>query len=126
MFSDYLNTLGELDGFIESQQCDYTLIAGDFNVDFDRGGRLASLLSDFVSEQNFVVCDLSYRESVNFNYERDDGLVHSWIDHVVCSQSLSSFVTDIHTITCGTNLSDHFPLSYLLMYSNKCYAIYYF
>jgi hypothetical protein len=42
MFSDYC-TLGELDGFIESQQCDYTLIAGDFNVDFDRGGRLASL-----------------------------------------------------------------------------------
>ena len=39
MFSDYC-TLGELDGFIESQQCDYTLIAGDINVDFDRGGRL--------------------------------------------------------------------------------------
>ena len=36
--TDDLNTLGELDGFIESQQCDYTLIAGDFNVDFDRGG----------------------------------------------------------------------------------------
>ena len=40
-FSEYLNTLGELEGFIESQQCDYTLIAGDFNVDFVRGGPLA-------------------------------------------------------------------------------------
>ena len=58
-FSDYLNTLGELEGFIESQHCDSTLVAGDFNVDFDRGGPLASLLEDLASEQNFVVCDLS-------------------------------------------------------------------
>ena len=58
-FSDYLNTLGELEGFIESQHCDSTLVAGDFNVDFDHGGPLASLLEDFASDQNFVVCDLS-------------------------------------------------------------------
>jgi hypothetical protein len=32
----------------------------------------------------------------------------------VFTQSLSSFVTDIHSITCGTNLSDHLPLSFLL------------
>ena len=50
-FSDYLNTLRELEGFIESQHCDFTLVAGDFNVDFDRGGPLASLLEDFASEQ---------------------------------------------------------------------------
>ena len=81
-FSDYLNTLGELEGFIESQHCDSTLVAGDFNVDFDRGGPLASLLVDLASEQNSVVCDLSYCESVKFTYERNDGLVHSWIDHV--------------------------------------------
>ena len=113
-FSEYLNTLGELEGFIESQQCDYTLIGGDFNVDFVRGGPLASLLVDFITDQNFVVCDLSYQESVNFTYERDDGLVRSWIDHIMCSQSLSSLVTDIYSLKCGTNLSDHLPLSFLL------------
>ena len=36
-FSEYLNTLGELDEFINSQQCDVNLLVGDFNVDFDRG-----------------------------------------------------------------------------------------
>ena len=113
-FAEYLNTLGELEGFIESQQCDYTLIAGDFNVDFARGGPLASLLVDFINAQNFVVCDLPYQESVNFTYERDDGLVRSWIDHIMCSQSFSSLVTDVYTIKCGSNLSDHLPLSFLL------------
>ena len=109
-----MNTLGELEGFIESQHCDSTLVAGDFNVDFDRGGPLASLFVDFTSEQNFVVCDFSYRESVKFTYERDDGLVHSWIDHVVCSESLSSRITDVHSVSSWANLSDHLFLSFQL------------
>ena len=113
-YSDYLNTLGELEGFIESQRCDHTVVVGDFNVDFDRGGSLASLLTDFIVEHDFVVCDLSYRESVKFTYERDDGLVNSWIDHVVCSQSLSLHVTDVHTVFSGTKLSDHLPLCFNL------------
>ena len=113
-YSEYLNTLGELEGFIDSQQCDQTLIAGDFNVDFVRGGPLASLLVDFVSDRNYVVHDLLFQESVIFTYERDDGLVRSWIDHIMCSQSLSSLVTDVHTLKHGTNLSDHLPLLFLL------------
>ena len=40
----YLNVLGELEGFIASQGCDVNIIAGDFNVDFDRGGQFAKLL----------------------------------------------------------------------------------
>ena len=34
-FNEYLNTLGELEGFLESQQCDVSILVGDFNVDFD-------------------------------------------------------------------------------------------
>ena len=34
-YSDYLQTLGELEGFIESQQCDVKMFVGDFNVNFD-------------------------------------------------------------------------------------------
>ena len=31
---DYQDTLGALEGFIESYQCDINVIVGDFNVDF--------------------------------------------------------------------------------------------
>ena len=89
-----------------------------YNVDFVCGDPLASLLVDLslIKSQNYVVCDLSYQESVNFTYERDDGLVRSWIDHIMCPQSLSlsSLVTDVHTLKFGTNLSDHLPLLFLL------------
>ena len=55
-FNEYLNTLGELEGFRESQQC---ILVGDFNVDFDRGGALAKLLVNFLSELNMCACGMS-------------------------------------------------------------------
>ena len=47
---EYLNTLGELQGFIDAQQFDMLIIVGDFNVDFDRQGPLVPLLLEFMSE----------------------------------------------------------------------------
>ena len=38
----FLHTLGELEGFIDTQYCDVTIVVGDFNVDFDRDGPLAT------------------------------------------------------------------------------------
>ena len=46
----------------------YILIVGDFNVDFDRGGSLAELLVEFMSEMNLSACDLSFRQYVNYIY----------------------------------------------------------
>lgn len=34
-FTDYLNTLGELEGFINSHNCDGIFLIGDFNVDLE-------------------------------------------------------------------------------------------
>ena len=35
-YDDYLNTLGELEGFIDSPNCNFVIVVGDLNVDFDR------------------------------------------------------------------------------------------
>ena len=44
---------------------------------------------------------------MNYTFERDDGLVRSWIDHVFCSKYLSPLVSDIHV---SHTVSDHYPL----------------
>ena len=75
---------------------------------------VAYQLISFVLDLNLSVCDLHYRESVKFTYERDDGLVRSWIDHILCSQAISILVTDIYTLQSGVNLSDHLPLFFKL------------
>ena len=43
--TDYLDTLGVLEGFIESHQCDVVVTTGDFNVDFSRINCLTDYLS---------------------------------------------------------------------------------
>ena len=48
LYTDYLNTLCELESFIESNPCDGVCIACDFNVDFGRGGSHVNSLGDFV------------------------------------------------------------------------------
>ena len=89
------------------------MIVASFQVtkaDFDHGGISADLFSDFVSDLNLSLCDQHYCESVKFTHERNDGLVCSWIDHILCSQAIFNLVTDICTLQSGVNLSDHLPL----------------
>ena len=57
LFNEYLNTLGELDGYIHSNQSDVVVIVGDFSVDFDRCNQITSLLSDFMSDHGLCSCD---------------------------------------------------------------------
>ena len=117
--TEYLTTLGELDGFINSQICDIVVIVGDFNIDFDRCNHYTSLLRDFMYDLSLNACDLPFRKDVLFTYERDDGLSRSWIDHVLCSQDFSSLITDVHAVHSGSILSDHFPLFFSMKLNSR-------
>ena len=93
---------------------DGLVIVGDFNVDFGRQGPLHNLLVGFMSDHDLVARDLPFHGSIGHTYERDDGLSRSWIDHVMCSRSFSTLVTDVFARHSGSNLSDHSPLHFLL------------
>ena len=57
---EYLNSIGELQGFVDVQNFDMLLVAGDFNVDFIRQGPLTSLLLDFMADNKLIAADLPY------------------------------------------------------------------
>ena len=84
-FPKYLNTLGEMEGFISSHCCDVVVNVGELNVDFDHCCPHASLSDDFMSDHSLCLSDLSFQEDVMHTYECDDGAGCSWIDHVLCS-----------------------------------------
>ena len=71
-------------------------------------------LCDFMSDHSLCSCDLLFKNDVLFTYERDDGLCCSWIDHVLCSQSFSSTISNVRAVHSGSILSDHFPLLFTL------------
>ena len=58
-----------------------------------------------------MASDLQYKDSILFTYERDGGgLCRSWIDHILCSRSCSTLVSNTFASHSGSNLSDHSPL----------------
>ena len=97
--SEYLNTLGELHGFM-SHHCDIVVIAGDFN---NCGG---PILFNFMSGLNLYASDLPF---IGFTYEGYNS--RSWIDHVLCSSSFCSGLSGFSTLKSGHILSDHLPLA---------------
>ena len=106
--TDYVNVLGEIN---DSHLCDVTIIVGDF---FNRGGLLCDSLVAFMSDSNLSACDLLFPDDVKYTYERDDSKARSWIDHILCTHTFSSSISDVFTVRSGSILSDHFPLCFSL------------
>ena len=100
-----------------SQSYDSLIIAGDFNVDFSRICNNSSILSDFISSLNLCAVDRHFHASIPFTYMRDDGSASSWIDHFLCSESLTPLFSTISLCDAGSNLSDHQPLIAVFDYS---------
>ena len=63
--------------------------------------------------------DLYYRNNIIFTYERDDGLVRSWPDHVLTLAHHSSVISNVKSIHSGTNLSDHSPLAFDIKFDSN-------
>ena len=58
-----------LEGFIECHNCDAVIVAGDFNVDFDRDGQNSKLLEDYIMDLKLHVRDLDFHDQVCHTYE---------------------------------------------------------
>ncbi len=109
--TDFLITLGELEGFIDRHKTDHIVIAGDFNVDFHRDSVNARHLHIFMTDLGLVSADLPFCSSVQYTYMRDDGCVSSWPDHFLCDRQLAGQLSCISRVDFGSNLSDHSPLA---------------
>ncbi len=86
-YDDFFLTIGELEGFIETQSFDRIIIGGDFNVDFNRPSGRRDILSNFMSDHSLAADDSHYHHSIGLTYERDDGSARSWPDHFLCDSA---------------------------------------
>lgn len=94
-YSDYLLSLGELEGFIDSQTFDNLAVIGDFNADFDRNNATLHLLKSFMDDTDLFAIDLDFHDSISFTYKHYDSSATSWLDHVLCSDSVTARFTDL-------------------------------
>ena len=106
---NFMSSVGELCGFIDSQAFDFLLIGGDFNTDLSFNSTRSCQLRDLMMEFDLICAD-SLSSSIQFTYVRDDGLARSWPDHFLISEGLVSKLSMVSTLQTGSNLSDHLPL----------------
>ena len=107
--NEFLVTLGELEGFIDRYSSDYLIIAGDFNVDFNRTSVNCQNLVDFMNDLHLVSADQLSASGIAYTYMRDDGHAYSWPDHFLSYHSHAHRLSDFRTLDFGSNLSDHSP-----------------
>ena len=107
----YCVSIGELEGFIDTQTFDHIVIGGDFNVDFNRPSGLLDLLTAVMADRDLVAADFLSQPSIGFTYERDDGSAHSWPDHFLCDSSFLPAFTSVSKVDLWSNLSDHHPIA---------------
>ena len=82
--NEFLVTLEELEGFIDRYRSDNVIIAGDFNVDFNRNSVNRHNLVNFMNDLHLVSADQMSDYGISYTYMRDDGGAHSWPDHFLC------------------------------------------
>ena len=102
--SDYLHSLGELDGFIDTQNFDHLVFARDINADFRRQGLHVQALKSFMDDNDLLAADLAYQQSVQYAYVRDHSSVTSWLDHVLCYDSLVPRISNVARRDYGSTL----------------------
>ena len=117
----FREALAEIRGFLNSCQYDNVVIAGDFNVDFNHSSNPLVNLKSFMSELNLCIVDLTSSE-IDFTYERDDGMVRSWLDHVLTLSHFSACISNTRCVHSSCNLSDHCPQSFSISF-NHCMGI---
>ena len=91
---------------------DCLFVCGDFNVDFNHSSCRRSVLSAFMHSVNLVSVDCNF--PIGYTYHRGDNLAQSWPDHILTYPYHSMLVSNVSTLSCVDNFSDHLPLSFSL------------
>ena len=106
--------LGEIEGFIDSQEFDVCLIVGDFNVDFSRGGSLKDMLCCFMSGFSLFACDLLYNVDHPPTREMTGWYVHGLTIFFVHNLFLTLLLRYIH---CGLAVISLIIILFALIFS---------
>ena len=95
----YQEALGELEGFLDSQDYDSLAIVGDFSMDFGRSARQhLSDLIQFMDANDLLAKDLDFAD-IEFTYESDDGSVdRGWIVYLYLPMYCIEFTKYIYCV----------------------------
>ena len=93
------------------------MVLGDFNADLKRESngtltqRFGKLLHDYCCSEGLIISDhILLERDKTFTYVSHTHGTTSWLDHVVCTNSMHSLIEEIN-VNYGHVSSDHLPVS---------------
>ncbi|CAF0738357.1 unnamed protein product [Brachionus calyciflorus] len=94
------------------------VIMGDWNADLSREKRFDKLFKEFILKKNLQISDFLDSKYTGFTYR--NGSYRATLDHIVWSQSESSFeILDSSIENIAENLSDHLPVTVRIKINSK-------
>jgi len=106
-FIMYEDVCAKIQACFNDSDCLQVLIIGDFNC--HAGSRFFPIMSKLIRDNKWMMSDVDRLADV-FTYVSDNGVITSWLDHIVCSGGIDSRLSDI-AVLYGCIGSDHRPLS---------------
>lgn len=107
----YHNYLGILNNVIEDANTNNIILMGDFNADPNKGRFYRELLN-FCDRKKLIICDKDL-DNKTFTYLCPATSTTSWLDHVMCSESVLPLIGDVKVLY-DVGLYDHFPIAFHL------------
>lgn len=119
--SEFVIEISNLNAFIENTLQKYLvedhIIGGDLNFDCVDSSIAYCLLKQVLDNFNMICCDgFLHPQSLKVTYSHNSLPQSSWLDHFFINSNLANKVSEFKIIDCGSNLSDHFPISLSIVY----------
>ena len=105
--------------FLQFPTADY-FVGGDFNFECNTGNTGFDLFKGLLSDYNLLCCDALNKSNIKHSYFHDTLNHQSWLDHMFVSRSLFGYCYSFEIIDCGSNLSDHLPISCKIKMQSCC------
>ena len=105
---EYLECIGALTSIIDDATSSHICIVGDFNADI-RKRQFGQHVLHLCRDRNLVLADTDILPVDSFTYMSAAHNTTSWLDHVLCTYSMRSLITNINVLY-GTVLFDHIPM----------------
>ena len=106
--AELIPILDEIENILDSNTFDDCILAGDLNMDLNRGSGYVTALSDFLLRLGLK--SVWKKFPIDFTHIHTDLKSCSTLDHFYVSQQLLDLVTDAGPIHLGDNPSRHSPI----------------
>ena len=110
---EYQAILGKIQAISDSFESSNSFIIRDFKAELIKTNLFSPFINSFISECHFIPSDIKYLPPDSFTYVSDAHGSRSWLDHVLCTHSSHSSVSDM-TINYNCVSSDHCPLLFTI------------